>query len=128
MNQLQEAYDQMARMNNEIMNYWRKVMSETPWIAGSQFSKGENWNPWLETMRSSYQMSLSSWHTIMDQSLEMFLESLKETRKYRQTLENQIRQNWEELKNAQQTQQERTREFFGNLASFLREDGESPQS
>lgn len=128
MNQLHEAYDQMFKMNNEIMDYWRKMMSETPWMGGTQSFMGENMDPWLKAMRSGYQMSLSGWNTLMDQSLEIFLKSLRETRNYRQSMEQQIRDNWEELKNTQLTQQEKTREFFGNLADFLKEEAEPPKS
>ena len=115
-------------MNNEIMDYWRKMMSETPWMGGSQSFMVESLDPWLKAMRSGYQMSLSSWNTLMDQSLEIFLKSLRETRNYRQSMEQQIRDNWEELKNTQLTQQEKTREFFGNLSNFLKEEAEPPKS
>lgn len=128
MNQLHEAYDQMFKMNNEIMDYWRKMMSETPWMGASQSFMGESLDPWLKAMRSGYQMSLSRWNMLMDQSLEIFLKSLRETRNYRQSMEQQIRDNWEELKNTQLTQQEKTREFFGNLANFLKEEAEQPKS
>jgi hypothetical protein len=128
MNQLHEAYEQMTKMNAEIIDYWRKVMSETPWMGGSQSFMGERSNPWIEAMRSGYQASLSGWNQMLDESLEMFFKSLKETRNYRQAMEKQIRENWEELKKAQQTQQEKTQEFFSNLANFLKEEVSPPPS
>ncbi|MGB6066967.1 MAG: hypothetical protein WBG50_19350 [Desulfomonilaceae bacterium] len=92
MNQLLDAYEQMTKMNTEIMEYWRKAVSDMPW-PGPGFATVENANPWMEMMRSGYQMSVSSWNQMMDQSLEMLLKSLKETRSYRQAMEKQIRQN-----------------------------------
>ncbi len=127
MNQLLDAYEQMTKMNTEIMDYWRKAVSDMPW-PGPGFAMGENVNPWMEMMRSGYQMSVSSWNQMMDQSLEMLLKSLKETRSYRQAMEKQIRQNWEELKSVQQNQEQKTREFFGNLANFLKEGASHPQA
>ncbi len=127
MNQLLDAYEQMTKMNTEIMEYWRKAVSDMPW-PGPGFATVENANPWMEMMRSGYQMSVSSWNQMMDQSLEMLLKSLKETRSYRQAMEKQIRQNWEELKSVQQNQEQKTREFFGNLANFLKEGASPPQA
>ena len=128
MNQLTEAYEQMTKMNAEIVDYWRKMMSEAPWLSGAQSALSQNANPWVEAMRSGYQASLSGWNRMLDESLEMFFKSLKETRSYRQAMEKEIRQNFEELKSVQQAQQEKTRTFFGNLANFLKEEASPPPS
>jgi hypothetical protein len=127
MSQMYDAYERMIKMNTEIMEHWGKALSDMPWMKGSAFSTSESWNPWVEALRSGYQIGVSNWNNIMDQSLEVFLKSLRETKSYRQTLEQQIRDNWEELKKGQQNQQEKVRQFFGNLADLLREESAPTQ-
>ena len=128
MNQLTEAYDQITKMNAEIVDYWRKIMSEASWLGAAQSPLSQNVNPWAEAMRSGYQASLSGWTRMWDQSLETFFKSLKETRSYRRAMEKEIRQNWEEFEKARESQQEKTRMFFSNLADFLKEEVSSPPS
>ncbi len=124
MNQLHDAYEQMTKMNAEMMDYWRKIMSEAPWMGMVQSPLSEDVNPWIEAMKTGCQASLTSWNWMLDQGLEVFFKSLRETRNYRQAMEKQIRENWEELKNAQEAQQEKRKEFLTNLASFLKEEAE----
>ncbi len=127
MNQVYDAYERMVKMNTEMMEHWGKAFSDLPWMKGSAFTTTENWNPWLEAMRSGYQIGVSSWNKMMDQGLEAILKSLRETKHYRQNLEKQIRENWEEIKKGQQGQQEKARQFFSNLSDLLREEAAPPQ-
>ena len=65
----------------------------------------ENWKRWLVAMRSAHLTAVSSWDNIMDQGFDMFLNLLGETKNHPQALKKQIRDNWEDLKKGQQTQQ-----------------------
>lgn len=110
MNKLQDVYEQMIKMNNEVMDNWLKMMNKAPWMSGPQAYMGSNWN------------------NLLEQNLELFLTATKETRNYRQAVEKQLQENWEQLKKAQIAQQELTRKFFENMANFLKEEAESPKS
>jgi len=107
MNKFQESYEQMLKMNNEIMNNWAKMMSRTPWTAGAQSYTGENWN------------------TMIDRNLDIFLSAAKETKNYCESMEKQLQENWEQLKKTQSIQQEMARKFFENMANFLKKEPES---
>ncbi len=127
MNQMYDAYERMIKMNSEIMENWGKVMSDLPWMRSSAFPGSENWNPWLEAMRSGYQIGISNWNNMMDKGLEAIIKSFRETKNYRENLEKQIRENWEEIKKGQHTQQEKAQQFFANLADLLREESAPTQ-
>ncbi len=107
MNKFQEAYEQLFRMNNEIMDNWVKMMSKTPWMSGAQSCTGENWN------------------NLIDHNLEIFLSAARQTKSYCGSMEKQLQENWEQLKKAQQSQQEMARKFFENMADFLKKEQES---
>ncbi len=77
--------------------------------------------PWIATMRSSYEMSMSTWNTLLEQSEEAFMKLFKNSPMHSDALDEQIRAMWQAVKSTHRTQQELVKEHLKQMEALLKE-------
>jgi len=117
-------HEQINKMNRDIMQLWDKMYSDMmmPWMGEWQSNWEDSWKRWFETFRSGYEMSVSNWNRMMEQSLGLYFKSYQKSKDYREVFENQLKQSWESVKETQQTQEQKTKEFLGNIKEIISQE------
>jgi hypothetical protein len=113
--------ERIEKMNKDMMAVWDKLYGDMmiPQMDELQSLWEANWNRWFETVRFSYEMGVSNWNKIMEQSLDVWFKSYQKSKNYSESVEGQIRQSWESLKKTQHGQEEKTREILGNINTII---------
>ncbi|MBI5568543.1 MAG: hypothetical protein HY914_01210 [Desulfomonile tiedjei] len=83
------------------------------------------WKPWLAGIRSANELSLNAWKILIEQGEDIFFRSLKESRIYSQTVEENLRENWEQVKKAQTNQRQAVEELLNKMEGMLAGKDES---
>jgi hypothetical protein len=111
---MDDILDQMTKMNQNMGELWRNMMSGSRWTT-DYTNAAQSWNPMLEAMKSSYQVSLTSWTNMMEQSLDNLFKTYSGSQIYRQVIEKQIRDAWEIADKVGSNQERNVREFLSAM-------------
>jgi hypothetical protein len=121
-----EFFEQQMKMMEKTLSAWHDMLAEPPWLKKQGMPLGESWRAWLAGLRSVSEVGTGAWKTFVDQGEEAFFKMLKESRNYSQSVESQLKENWEALKKAQKAQKDATEEFLQKLESLIvkKEEGD----
>lgn len=114
---MDDILEQMTKMNQNVGELWRNMMSGSPWTPDYS-NAAQSWNPMLEAMKSSYQVSLTSWTNMMEQSLDNLFKTYSGSQIYRQVIEKQIRDAWEIADKVGSNQERNVREFLSAMTRY----------
>lgn len=114
-------YEQMNNTHNEIIAFWDRAFATTmmPWLVEGQSAWKENWERFIETVGFGYETGLSNCSTMAAQLLELYSASYRGFTDYRHAVEKQWLHCVEGLREVQQTQEEKGREFLGNVRNLM---------
>lgn len=116
---MQELFQQLARMNEQVWAPWQKMLSDPPWLRTPDISLKETWSPWIAAMRSTYDVNTNMWRVILEQGEEAFIKMLKESKLYSQSLESQTREIWESMKKVSKVQRETMEGLLEKMENLL---------
>ena len=116
-----EPFDYWAKAMERIWQPWQQTASSFPWLPKPGMPFKGNWAGWVGAMRSSYEVHMSWWQTFVEQSEELFLKMFKDSPVHSAAVEEQLRNYWQKLKEAQKMQHEAVREQFLKMEALLKE-------
>ncbi len=120
---MEEWYNQTTKMMEKMWAPWKDMVSDAPWLQKPEASLMGKWGPWIATMRSTYEVNVNLWKTLLDHGEETFFKLFKESPVYSEAMEKQIREVWQELKKAQNSQEEMTKELLEKMEKLLQQSG-----
>ena len=99
------------------------MVSDAPWLNQPDASLMGKWGPWIATMRSTYEVNVNMWKTLLEHGEETFFKLFKESPMYSDAMEKQIRDVWQELKKVQNNQSKRRKSFWKEWKSSFSSPG-----
>ncbi len=101
---MKELFEQMTRTMEKTWDQWQQLVSKAPMWQEPEALKLGKWSSWIATTRSAYEVNLSLWRNFIDQSEKSFFKLFKQSPIWTETLDAQIREVWDGIKKAQETQ------------------------
>lgn len=120
-----EMFEQPIKMMEKTTALWQEMLANSPWLSRSEVPMADMWKPWLAGIRSANELSLNAWKILIEQGEDIFFRSLKESRLYSQTVEENLRENWEQVKKAQTNQRQAVEELLNKMEGMLAGKDES---
>ncbi len=114
-----DIFAQPIKMMEKTTAMWQDMVTASPWLKKQDVSFAEMWNPWLASMRSTNDLATSACKILLEHGEDVFFKMLKESRLYNQSIESQIRDNWEAVKKAQNAQREAVEALLEKMESLL---------
>jgi hypothetical protein len=110
-------HEQMSKLNKDSVELWDKIYSEmmSPWMNQWQTLMQDSMTQMLQAMRMSYETGVSTANRMLEQNMSCFLKSYQHGSDYQ-------KQAWESMKEAQETQEEKTKEFLSNVKNIISEE------
>ena len=118
---MKEVVDQWTKMMDKMWATWQKIMTDFPWPMKPETPFQGKWSSWFAALRSSYEINLSWWQTFIEQSEEMFFKMFKDSPVHTQALEQQLREFWEVIAKAQNTQTDIVKEQLQRMEDLLKQ-------
>jgi hypothetical protein len=123
---MEDLFRQSTKMMEKMWEPWKEMMANPPWLKQTDIPFTLKWSPWIGTMRSTYEVSMSTWNTVLEQSEEAFMKLLKESPLYSDALGEQVRTLWQAIKTTHRTQHDIIKEHMKQMEALLREREEKP--
>jgi hypothetical protein len=120
-----DAFTQPIKMMEKTTAMWQEMLGGSPWLKKQDGSLADMWNPWLASVRSTNDLATSAWKILLEHGEDVFFKMLKESKLYNQSVESQMRQSWEAVKNAQNAQREAVEGLLEKMESLLAKKEES---
>jgi hypothetical protein len=110
-------HEQMSKLNKDSVELWDKIYLEmmTPWMKQWQDLMQDSMSQMLQAMRMSYETGVSTANRMLEQNMSIFLKSYQQSSEYQKHA-------WESMKEAQETQEEKTKEFLSNVKDIISEE------
>jgi hypothetical protein len=71
---------------------------QPPWLKQRDIPFTLKWSPWIGTLRSAHEVSMSTWKTVLEQREDSFMKLMKESPLYSDALREQVRTIWQAIK------------------------------
>jgi hypothetical protein len=120
-----DLFEQPIKMMERTTALWQEMLNSTAWFKRPEVSLTEFWNPWIAGLRSANDLNNSAWKIVIEHGEDLFFRMLKESKLYSQSVESQIRQNWDAIKKAQNSQRETLDGLLVKMESLLTKKEES---
>jgi hypothetical protein len=118
---MKDLFDQSTEMMKKAWDAWEKTMEDSPWLRKPDTSVLGAWGPWFATMRSTYDVNVNAWRTMVDHGEETFFKALKESPVHNDAVEKQLREMWDGMKKAADVQKEIVVGTLERMESLLKE-------
>ena len=121
---MKELFDQMTKNMEKSWDQWQNLVSKAPWWQEPEALSMAKWSSWIATTRSTYEVNMSVWKSFVEQSERNFFKMFKKSPVWTENLEAQIRQLWDGLKQAQETQHDLMLKHWKKIEDLLRDTAE----
>ncbi len=118
---MKEFFDQTTKMMENAWENWQRTVGQAPWLKQPQSPPVGSWSSWFATIRSTYDLNMGAWKTMLEHSEEAFFSMLKDSPIHSESFEAQLRQIWATMKTAQEAQHQVIRDGFRQMESMLKE-------
>jgi hypothetical protein len=119
---MMDVLEQPIKMMQKTTTFWQEMASGAPWMKKPETTLMDFWNQWIAGMRSASELNLNAVKVLVENSEEIFFKMFKESQLYSKSIEEQLRENWEALKNTQKAQQKATEDLLGTMENLLKRE------
>ncbi|MFC1836912.1 hypothetical protein ACFL2Q_19665 [Thermodesulfobacteriota bacterium] len=103
---MKELFEQTTKFMEQTWDQWQQAIQKAPWMGDQEGSFAGKWGSWIATTRSACDTNMNLWKTFMEQSEENFFKMWKQSPLWNESVESQMRELWDGLKKAQDSQQD----------------------
>jgi hypothetical protein len=120
-----EVFEQPIKMMQKTTAFWRDMAAGAPWMKKPEASVLDFWNHWLTGVRSANELNMNAWKVLVENTEDAFFKMFKESQAYSESMEQQLRENWGILKQAQKAQQKAAEDFLVSIQNLLKKQEEA---
>jgi len=118
---MKELFDQSTEMMKKAWDAWEKAVEDSPWLQKPDKSFLGTWGPWFATMRSTYDVNMNAWQTVVSHSEETFFKVFKDSPVHNDAHKRQLREMWDGMKKAAEVQKEIISSNLERMENLLKE-------
>ena len=122
---MRDLFEQWTTTMEKMWEPWKQMAKDAPMLQKPEFPFHGSWSAWIAAMRSTSEVNAAWWQTFMDQGEGLFFKMFRESPLHNQAIEDQMRESWQIIRNAQQTQHDLIKQQFQKMESMLKEREES---
>jgi len=115
-----DVFEQPIKLMQKTTAFWRDMAAGALWTKKPEASLLDFWDQWLTGVRSANELNMNAWKVLVENSEDAFFKMFKESQAYSQSMEQQLRENWEVLKRAHKAQQKAAEDFLASVQSLLK--------
>jgi hypothetical protein len=118
---MKEMFDQTTKNMEQAWDMWQQMIAKGPWWQEPEGSFMKQWKSWVATTRSTFDTNMDVWKTFVEQSEDSFFKMFKQSPLYNENMESRMREVWDGLKKAQQSQQEIIKSQWEKMEELMKE-------
>ena len=58
---MEDVFRQSTKMMEKMFEPWKEMLVSPPWLKQTEVPFTVKWSPWIGTMRSTYELSMTTW-------------------------------------------------------------------
>ena len=118
---MKDLFEQATKSMEKTWDQWQKMVAKAPLWQEPEALSLSKWSSWIATTRSTYDVNMSVWKTFVEQSEETFFKMFKQSPLWNEQLESQMRDVWNGMKKAQETQHELINDQWEKMENLLKD-------